>query len=66
MERNLTITEKAHEALGQIQLLEAETLGYKRPLKVLASEAILEKRKPLAQAELAPQAATAKQGVGNV
>jgi len=41
MKKNLAITEKAHEALEQIQLLEFENLGYKKPLRILASEAIL-------------------------
>jgi hypothetical protein len=41
-------------------LIQQKREGY--PLKRLASEPIIEKYKPLAQAEPAPQAATAKQG----
>jgi hypothetical protein len=41
MERNLVITDKAYAALGRIQLSELDRLGYKKPYKILASEAIL-------------------------
>ena len=36
----LAITNMAFEALEQIQLLEQKRLGYKKPYKIIASEAI--------------------------
>jgi hypothetical protein len=40
MVKMLAITDMAFEALEQIQLLEQKRLGYKKPYKIIASEAI--------------------------
>jgi hypothetical protein len=49
MERNLAVTNMAYEALERIQLSEQKRLGYKKPYKIIASEAIMAYSPPSAK-----------------